>query len=166
MHRVVTMAVHTLLPVSAVITPAELSRLPVFEDASAPVNDCTRPLVRVDAAGTGPDAAPVDCSALSGWHSGQQRRTRARVFDLFILDGEVDLAEARMHELDAVVDIFVIVEASRTFKGSPKPSHMRLNWRRFAPFSHKIAHVYVAWSSNAQSTRAAHSKAAWICHCA
>lgn len=56
---------------------------------------------------------------------------------------ELDILEIRLGELDDVVDIHVIAEANVTFKGDPKPLHVREHWERFAPWHHKIRYVAV-----------------------
>ena len=47
------------------------------------------------------------------------------VYACFVFWKELDLLELRLHELDAVVDYFVLVEATHTFSGQPKPLHSR-----------------------------------------
>lgn len=47
---------------------------------------------------------------------------------------ELDLLEIKLRELSGVVDLFVLVEATTTFTGKPKPLHFRENARRFANF--------------------------------
>lgn len=65
------------------------------------------------------------------------------VYDCFPFFNELDLLEIRMHELDPVVDRFVIVEATRTFQREPKPLHFSENRARFSRFDAKIIHVVV-----------------------
>lgn len=69
--------------------------------------------------------------------------TRPRVFDCFTFFNELDLLEIRLHELDEVVDYFVIAEAAQTFRGSPKELFFRGNKGRFTDFNHKIILVTV-----------------------
>jgi beta-1,4-mannosyl-glycoprotein beta-1,4-N-acetylglucosaminyltransferase len=45
------------------------------------------------------------------------------VFDMFILFDEIDLVEARMHELDSVVDVFVVAEANATHQTNERPKY-------------------------------------------
>lgn len=66
-----------------------------------------------------------------------------RVFDGFTFFNELDVLEVRLHELDPVVDTFVLVEATRTFSGKPKPLHFEANKGRFERFLPKIRHVVV-----------------------
>lgn len=62
----------------------------------------------------------------------------AKVFDVFPFFNELDLLEIRLHELDPVVDFFVITEASTTFSGIPKPFYFEDYKEDFLKFSHKI----------------------------
>src|SRR5215207_4343303 len=66
-----------------------------------------------------------------------------RVFDCFPFFNELDVLEIRLAELDALVDCFVIVEATRTFTAKPKPLYYADNRERYDRFSHKIIHVVV-----------------------
>lgn len=57
------------------------------------------------------------------------------------LFNEIDLLEIKCRELAGVVDLFVIVEATTTYMGKPKPMHFANNRRRFAEFP--IHHVVI-----------------------
>lgn len=63
------------------------------------------------------------------------------VYDCFAFFNELDLLEIRLHELDAVVDKFVLIEATRTFTKQPKPLYFNENKDRFSKFIHKIDHI-------------------------
>lgn len=65
----------------------------------------------------------------------------SEIWDCFFFNDELDLLEARLHELGDVVDRFVIVEGDRTFRGEPKPLVFDQNRERFLPWNDKIAHV-------------------------
>lgn len=77
-----------------------------------------------------------------------------KVWDCFPFNNELDVLEVRLHELDPVVDRFVIVEADRTHTNSPKPLHFRDNAARFGRFRDKIIHVVV--------TDAPHDHDPWV----
>lgn len=47
----------------------------------------------------------------------------------------------RLHELDPVVDKFVLVESSRTQTGTPKPFYFDIAQTRFSKFRDKIIHI-------------------------
>ncbi|MBS1937772.1 MAG: hypothetical protein JSS84_08200 [Bacteroidetes bacterium] len=65
------------------------------------------------------------------------------IHDCFTFFNELDLLDLRLNTLDAVVDRFVLVEATLTHQGRPKPLHYADNRDRFAAFHHKIEHVVV-----------------------
>lgn len=66
-----------------------------------------------------------------------------RVFDCFPFFNELDVLEIRLAELDALVDYFVIVEATHTQTGIPKPLYFADNRKRYERFADKIIHVVV-----------------------
>ena len=66
-----------------------------------------------------------------------------RIYDCFQFYNELDLLEVRLAELHAVVDRFVLVEATFTHAGDPKPLHYAENRARFAAYADKIIHVVV-----------------------
>ena len=57
-------------------------------------------------------SSSVDCGQHS-WRPWDASKPR-RVFDMFIVNGEIDLLEARLASLFSIVDVFVAVEASKT----------------------------------------------------
>lgn len=65
------------------------------------------------------------------------------VWDCFLFFDEFDILELHLEELDDVVDHFVLVESTETFRGDPKPLHYADNADRFARFAPKIHHVVV-----------------------
>lgn len=65
------------------------------------------------------------------------------IWDCFIFYNELDLLEIRLHELYDHVDHFVLVEATRTFVGKPKPLYFRDNQNQFAQFADKLIHIVV-----------------------
>jgi hypothetical protein len=69
--------------------------------------------------------------------------TVARVFDCFMYNGEADILDVRFHELDSVVDFFVIVEALTTHAGEPKSLQFHKDDPRFAKFVSKVRHVVI-----------------------
>lgn len=70
-------------------------------------------------------------------------KPQLRIYDLFPFFNELELLEIRLHELDPVVDIFVLVEAKHTFQKKPKELLFQQNRERFAPFLPKIRHIVV-----------------------
>ncbi len=64
-------------------------------------------------------------------------------YDIFTFFNELDLLEIRLNILDKHVDYFVIVEATETFSGLPKPLYFEENKERFRRWQHKIIHYVV-----------------------
>jgi beta-1,4-mannosyl-glycoprotein beta-1,4-N-acetylglucosaminyltransferase len=65
------------------------------------------------------------------------------IYDCFLFMNEFKVLELRLEELSDVVDKFVLVEATRTFSGNPKPLYFQENQERFSKYLHKIRHVVV-----------------------
>lgn len=65
------------------------------------------------------------------------------IFDCFTFFNELDLLEVRLRELAPVVDAFVLVEATRTHAGKPKPLFFEQSKARFAEYLPKIRHIIV-----------------------
>lgn len=66
-----------------------------------------------------------------------------KIFDCFPFFNELDLLELRLNELTNIVDFFVLVEATTTYRGLKKPLNFQQNRDRYAAFLHKIIHVVV-----------------------
>lgn len=66
-----------------------------------------------------------------------------KITDAFIFYNELDMLEFRLKELNDMVDIFVIVEATRTFTGNKKPLFFEESKHRFSAYLNKIIHVVV-----------------------
>ncbi|NJM15850.1 MAG: hypothetical protein HC896_11225 [Bacteroidales bacterium] len=56
------------------------------------------------------------------------------VYDCFPFFNELDILEIRLNELNEAVDKFVLVEASRTFQGDPKPLYFEENKEKVQGF--------------------------------
>lgn len=67
----------------------------------------------------------------------------AKVYDCFSFFNELELLEVRLNELNDVVDVFVLVEATRSFQNKEKPLIFAENKERFAKFLPKIRHIVV-----------------------
>ena len=65
------------------------------------------------------------------------------LIDCFTFFNELDLLEIRLQTLDKVVDKFVLVEATFTHQGKPKPLYFQENKLRFNQFLPKIIHIIV-----------------------
>lgn len=68
---------------------------------------------------------------------------KRKVYDLIMINTELDWLEIRLHTLSKYVDYFVITESPTTFTSNPKPLHLKDNWARFAAFHHKIIYRVV-----------------------
>lgn len=66
-----------------------------------------------------------------------------KLYDGFTFYNELDLLELRLTELGGIVDHFIVVEATLTFTGKPKPLIFEQNKARFAKWADKIIHVVV-----------------------
>lgn len=66
------------------------------------------------------------------------RISRRKIYDLVLVNTELDWLEIRMHELQHQVDYFVILEATSTFTQNPKPLHVKSNFDLFRDFYPKI----------------------------
>ncbi len=64
-----------------------------------------------------------------------------RVFDIFPFFDELDVLEIRLHELDSIVDCFIIGEAGETYGGTFREYVLEKNWERFVQFRHKIIYM-------------------------
>lgn len=73
-----------------------------------------------------------------------RRGAPPRLIDVVLFSYELDLLELRMHELNASVDVFVVVEAPVTHRGVSKPLVFAEHARRFAAFASKTVHVVVS----------------------
>jgi len=63
------------------------------------------------------------------------------LYDCFTFFNELDLLEIRLHELDPVVDRFVLVEAEIDHTGHEKPLYYEENKEQFKEFNDKIIHI-------------------------
>jgi beta-1,4-mannosyl-glycoprotein beta-1,4-N-acetylglucosaminyltransferase len=70
------------------------------------------------------------------------------IYDCIIFNNELDVLDIRLHELDSVVDKFVIVESTVTHVNRPKKLFYESNKERFKKFHKKIIHVIVKDTPN------------------
>jgi hypothetical protein len=64
-----------------------------------------------------------------------------KIYDCFLFFNELELLEIRLNELYDHVDHFVLVEATESFRGRPKPLYYRDHQERFRKYANKIIHV-------------------------
>lgn len=70
-------------------------------------------------------------------------RKTIKIYDIFTFFNELELLEIRLNILDKYVDHFVIVEATETFSGLPKPLYFEQNKKKFEKWKDKIIHYVV-----------------------
>ncbi|KAJ4120013.1 hypothetical protein NW768_010296 [Fusarium equiseti] len=63
---------------------------------------------------------------------------RRKIYDLFMVNTELDFLEIRLKTLYNYVDYFVIVEAPLTFQGGSKDLVIHDNWKRFEAYHDKM----------------------------
>ncbi len=68
---------------------------------------------------------------------------KGEVYDCFTFFNETELLTVRLEELYESVDYFVLVEATKTFCGEPKPLYFKENIELFEKYKSKIIHVVV-----------------------
>lgn len=73
----------------------------------------------------------------------KEYRKKIKIYDVFTFFNELDLLEIRLNILDPYVDYFVIVEATETFSGYPKPLYYEENKERFKKWKDKIIHYVI-----------------------
>jgi len=66
-----------------------------------------------------------------------------KIIDGIMFFNELSTLDMRLHELDDVVDYFIIVESMSTHSGKPKPLHYEVNKSLFTKFHSKIIHHVV-----------------------
>ncbi len=76
---------------------------------------------------------------------------RRKVVDVFRFQDELMLLKLKLEEMSPWVDRFVIIEASATFTGAPKPVTFEQHRHEFAAWADKIVHLVVdfpAWTDS------------------
>lgn len=74
------------------------------------------------------------------WEPFATRDQHRKVYDMFLINTELDFLELRLNELDKEVDYFVALESTTTFQMDPKPLYLKDNLSQFKDFQHKIIH--------------------------
>ena len=73
----------------------------------------------------------------------QANQKRPQIYDCFAFFNELDVLRIRIEELKDVVDKFILVEATKTFSGNPKPLYYQEFSHEFAEYQDKIIHYVV-----------------------
>ena len=66
-----------------------------------------------------------------------------KIIDCFIFYNELDMLNLRLHELNDVVDYFILVEANKTHANNDKEYLFEKNKEKYDKFLHKIIHIKV-----------------------
>lgn len=69
------------------------------------------------------------------------RKINNMTYDLFLYNGEKDILNLRLHELNDCVDNFVILESDTTFQGNKKQRFFINQEDMFKNFLHKITYI-------------------------
>lgn len=86
-----------------------------------------------------------------------------KIFDCFMFYNELDILEIRFKELYDAVDYFVIVEATTTHTGKPKPLFYLENKERFAKYNDKVIHYITNFKEDYSFAKYIHQKTdAWF----
>src|SRR3954452_22854579 len=88
-------------------------------------------------------ARPPSRGTLANHSLGSTMRPVTRLYDCVVFNDELDLLEVRLRTAGEYVDVFVIVEAPRTFSGDDKPLVFGENRERFRRCDAQIRHVVV-----------------------
>ena len=76
------------------------------------------------------------------WKPFPDRGSRRKIYDLVMVNSELDWLEICLNELHNHVDYSVVLESATTFTGHPKPLAVGENWPRVEKFGkHIIYHV-------------------------
>ena len=72
------------------------------------------------------------------WKPFPKRDSRRKIYDLVMVNSELDWLEIRLNELYKHVDYFVVLESATTFTGHRKALFVKDNWARFEKFDKQI----------------------------
>jgi len=79
----------------------------------------------------------------NSWFGFTNNVFKRQIIDCFIFYNELDMLNYRLNVLNNVVDKFVLVEATHSHVGKPKPLFFQDNKSKFEKFSDKIIHIVV-----------------------
>ncbi len=72
------------------------------------------------------------------WNSRQDRSKPRKVYDLILINTELEWLEIRLGQMYNNIDYFIIVEAALTFQDNPKPLYVQEHWDSFKPYHAKM----------------------------
>lgn len=79
-----------------------------------------------------------DFCARRRWQAYAARTIRRKVYDMFLIDTELDWLELRLEQMNDDVDYFIILESTTTFQEGPKPLYLERDYDRFRKYHHKM----------------------------
>ncbi|ODA80983.1 hypothetical protein RJ55_03943 [Drechmeria coniospora] len=99
------------------------------------------------------EAAAESCESY-GWQRfvPESSSGKRRVYDLFMINTELDWLEIRLGTTYDAVDYFIIFEADITFTGLAKPLFVRDNWSKFKRFHRKMIYHKVEFPPGFNAT--------------
>ncbi|KAF5722089.1 beta-1 4-mannosyl-glyco 4-beta-n-acetylglucosaminyltransferase [Fusarium mundagurra] len=77
-----------------------------------------------------------------------------KIYDMLMINDELDFLEIRLDALYDYVDYFIIVESAKTFQASSKPLTLKENWGRFRRYHDKIIYHELTFPSTFDPHRA------------
>jgi beta-1,4-mannosyl-glycoprotein beta-1,4-N-acetylglucosaminyltransferase len=72
------------------------------------------------------------------WEVWEDRSKPRKIYDLILINTELEWLEIRLGQMYDYVDYFIIVEASMTFQDTPKTLFVQENWSRFERYHSKM----------------------------
>ncbi|KAK2759596.1 glycosyl transferase family 17 protein [Colletotrichum kahawae] len=63
---------------------------------------------------------------------------KRKIYDLLLVNTEIEMLELRLGQMAPYVDYFVILESDKTFTDHPKPLYVKDNWDLFKPWHDKM----------------------------
>ena len=87
---------------------------------------------------TPPAAAANHPSSSSSLDKNNNTSPTRKIYDLLLVNTELEMLELRLAQMYPHVDHVVILESPVTFTNQPKPLHVLDSWARYAPYHDKI----------------------------
>jgi len=72
----------------------------------------------------------------------------SKIVDTFLFFNELEMLDFHLHEMNDIVDYFIIGESEETFSGKAKPMLYLENASRYEQFAHKIIHIPIKAQTN------------------
>ncbi|KAF3921107.1 hypothetical protein AA313_de0209530 [Arthrobotrys entomopaga] len=74
------------------------------------------------------------------WEIWEDRSKPRKIYDLILVNTELDWLGIRLGQMYDHVDYFIILEANLTFQDTPKPLLVKENWNRYEKYHSKMIH--------------------------